>query len=205
MAIRAVATVAARAAVAAMVAVRARAVVIAAAHSAARLVPGLGDVLSPRVAHVWSTLPLTPSFPMAMALNFGDVYWRQLPGRRILVGGGRGLGWLDSPGSAHPSPPIARFFCDSFPLLPAVRTSGHWTGTMACTPDDLPLVGAVARLPGTWLLTGFGGHGLPPALYASRLVVEAALGGARPADPALARYAPARFPQLQGAEITIRS
>jgi gamma-glutamylputrescine oxidase len=133
-----------------------------------------------------------------MALNFGDVYWRQLTDGTILLGGGRNLGW-GAPGIGRGQRSCSRitaFFRESFPRLPEVRPVAHWAGTMACTPDGRPIIGAVPRMPGVWLAAGFGGHGLPPALYASMLVVRAALGLGGPPDPASAPYAPTRFPQL---------
>jgi hypothetical protein len=93
---------------------------------------------------------------------------------------------------------VARFFRDAFPQLPPVRAVAGWTGTITYTPDGRPLIGPVPGAPGVWLLTGFGGHGLPPAAYASRLAVRAALA-IEPMPPAAAgRYALGRFPGFDG-------
>jgi glycine/D-amino acid oxidase-like deaminating enzyme len=184
--------------------VRCRAVVIAAACGATELVPGLAAVLRSHTGHVWRTEPVPPSFGPAMAVNFGDIYWRQLTDGTILIGGGGALGWTE-PGNWRCGSPITAFFRESFPLLPEILPAGHWSGVMACTPDDQPMIGPLPRMLGVWLATGFGGHGLPPALYASKLVVHMALGVAAPVADGAApwRYAPERFAQLSAESLAL--
>ncbi len=121
------------------------------------------------------------SFGPVMAVGFGDVYWRQLSTGTILIGG---LASQDE---------VSVFFRDAFPDLAPVRPLTSWTGTMASTPDGRPLIGPVPGGPDVWLLTGFGGHGLPPAAYASQIAVRAALAVEPLAPAATSRYAPGRF------------
>jgi gamma-glutamylputrescine oxidase len=174
----------------------ARAAIIAAASGAAMLLPGLAEVLFPREAHVWRTEATARTFAPGMALNFGDVYWRQLPDGTILLGGGSRLGWSASGSWRRSRSRITAFFRESFPQLPDVRPVAHWAGTMACTRDARPIIGAVPRMPGVWLATGFGGHGLPPALYASMLAVQAAMGTGPPPGLQATPYELARFAEF---------
>jgi glycine/D-amino acid oxidase-like deaminating enzyme len=155
--------------------------VIAAGLGATTLIPGLSSVLLPRTAQVWQAAAEPESFGPVMAVNFGDVYWRQLPDGTVLIGG---MGGREE---------VRAFFQGAFPDLPPVRPAAGWTGTMACTPDGRPLIGPVPGVPGAWLLTGFGGHGLPPAAYASQMTVRAALGIEPLAPAVMSRYAPGRF------------
>ncbi len=186
-------------------AIRSRAAIIAAAYGASELVPGLAEVLYPRSGHVWRAECPQGTFGPAMAVNFGDIYWRQLGDGTILLGGDDGPDWRSEreppkePGTGprrRRRSALTDFFLKSFPQLPEVRPVGRWTGTMTCTTDGRPIIGPVPWRPGIWLMTGFGGHGLPPALYAGMMCVRAALGVGLPAHSDFARYALTRFTQL---------
>jgi glycine/D-amino acid oxidase-like deaminating enzyme len=157
------------------------AVVIAAGLGTSELIPALSTIIRPHTAQIWRAETEPGRFGPVMAVNFGDVYWRQLRDGTVLIGGLAG-------GRA-----VENFFRYAFPQLPPVRALDGWTGTMACTPDGRPILGPLPGSPNVWLLTGFGGHGLPPTAYASKLVVRAALGVEPMAAEAARRHAPERF------------
>ena len=78
-----------------------------------------------------------------------------------------------------------------FPALMNIPIVHYWTGNMAFTPDEQPLVGPWPGQTDLWLIVGFSGHGMPfsqalPAALAARLT-----GGDGPIVPAC--FDPARF------------
>jgi glycine/D-amino acid oxidase-like deaminating enzyme len=78
------------------------------------------------------------------------------------------------------------------PSLADLNLLRSWTGTVALTPDQLPLVGEVPRKPGFYVCAGGSGFTLGP-VFARALA--AALGGSAP-DERLALFSPARFEHL---------
>jgi D-amino-acid dehydrogenase len=59
------------------------------------------------------------------------------------------------------------------------------------TPDDLPVIGPVARRPGLWLATGHGMLGVTLAAVTAELVAAQMTGAATPVDARA--LAPERF------------
>ncbi len=47
----------------------------------------------------------------------------------------------------------------AFPAFAGVEISESWAGFIDATPDAVPVIGEVPRLPGFILATGFSGHG----------------------------------------------
>jgi glycine/D-amino acid oxidase-like deaminating enzyme len=180
-------------------AVRARAVVIAAAHGAAGLVPGLDSVLRSHRARVSRSTPAPAAFAPAMAVNFGDLYWRQVDDGTILLGG---LASADPGGSlaaparqdGRPAAALTEFFRVSFPELPEMGLAGSWSGVMMRTPDGRPIISPVPGLADVWLMSGFDGHGLSPALMATMKGITAMLRNDGPSRQELIPYALTRFP-----------
>jgi sarcosine oxidase subunit beta len=65
-------------------------------------------------------------------------------------------------------------------MVPALRNVNFlraWAGTLAMTPDRLPILGPVEGLCGYWLASGFSGHGFCLAPIAGKLISEWVLDG----------------------------
>jgi gamma-glutamylputrescine oxidase len=178
--------------------VRAAHVVFACNHDVVRFVPRLSGAVTPLHGQVMATNPLPPLFRVGLAVDWGSVYWRQSDDGTVVIGGCRDAGGPD-PGPEVVDPPVQRaldaFLPGAFPDFPAFAVSRRWAGVMDVTTDGRPLVGAVPGAPGQWLISGFGGHGMPAGLGAGRALAAAITTG-RP-DPVLAAYDPGRLPALQ--------
>lgn len=161
--------------------VLARHVVVACNAWSPLLIPELRALIKPRPAQVFATDPALPALPFGLALDWGTVYWRQAPSGAVLAGG---LGQLDRPSDPRRRQAVnhvvqnevVRALDRVFPgrTLPPVRR--RWAGLMDATPDYRPIVD---RLPdtGVWIIAGFGGHGLPPALGIGRAVANSLCEG----------------------------
>lgn len=171
--------------------------VVFACNLAARdLVPRLKDVLTPVRGQMLATSPLPPIFKVALAVDWGSVYWRQVPDGTILLGGCRDLDPdAEAGASERINPRIQRgleaFLPGAFPGLPPITARRRWAGIMDCTPDGRPVVGALPGPPGKWIIAGFGGHGIPPALGASKALAETVVTGRTPVI--LEAFAPDRL------------
>lgn len=54
---------------------------------------------------------------------------------------------------------IRRNLAATFPALADVPFAESWAGMVETTPDVVPVIGGIERLPGFWIATGFSGHG----------------------------------------------
>jgi D-arginine dehydrogenase len=82
--------------------------------------------------------------------------------------------------------------------LPIRRISHSWAGLRSFAPDELPVIGHAAAVPGFVWVAGQGGAGFQTAPALSRIAAAAALGLPFPADCAAAgltaeQFAPARL------------
>ena len=78
---------------------------------------------------------------------------------------------------------------------PTCRWRGSWAGMMDVTPDAVPVIDQVARIPGFFIATGFSGHGFGIGPGAGRLMADLVAGDAPVVDPSpfrLDRFARAR-------------
>jgi gamma-glutamylputrescine oxidase len=175
--------------------IRARHAVLACGARTATLAPTLAHRLTPIRGQMLATAPMRPLFPMAMAVDWGTVYWRQTQTGEIVLGGCRDRDPIaERTERQTPNPRIqtalTHFLPESFPQIGRVEVRWRWAGTMDETPDGRPLIGPVPEAPGVWAIAGFGGHGLPPALGAGRALAEGIAHGRM--APALAPYDPGR-------------
>jgi len=141
-----------------------------------------------------STSPLPPLFRSGMAVDWGTVYWRQTADGAILLGGCRSVDLEGETGPGQRVNPrvqkaLSDFLPEAFPGFPPFRVASRWAAVMDYTSDGRPLIGPVPAAPGQWVIAGFGGHGLPPALGAGESLADAILSGRmpdrlRPYDPA---------------------
>ncbi len=86
-----------------------------------------------------------------------------------------------------PSRPIldeaARELARAFPAFAGMRVLARWGGIIDVTPDQLPVISAVARLPGLWLATGLSGHGFGVGPGVGHLAADLIAGRAPLVDP----------------------
>ena len=76
----------------------------------------------------------------------------------------------------------------AFPVLQAMQVAETWGGMIDATPDEVPVISGVDRLPGFFIATGFTGHGFGIAPGAGQLMAELVTGGTPVVDPAPFRY-----------------
>ncbi len=76
----------------------------------------------------------------------------------------------------------------TLPALKGVKAANAWGSWIDSTPDAIPVISPIARLPGFFLATGFSGHGFGIGPGAGRLAADLVLGDAPIVDPAPFRY-----------------
>lgn len=72
----------------------------------------------------------------------------------------------------------ARIAAELFPCVAGARIMRSWTGTEARTPDEIPVIGESAALPGLFHSFGFSGHGFQLSPAAGAAVAELMARGA---------------------------
>ncbi|SDC78155.1 NAD(P)/FAD-dependent oxidoreductase [Paraburkholderia lycopersici] len=90
-------------------------------------------------------------------------------------------------------------FTEAFPQLSGARIAQRWAGYIDVTPDAIPVISEVARVPGMFIGTGFSGHGFGIGPGAGRLMADLVNGDAPLVDPHAFRLE--RF--SDGSKITI--
>lgn len=164
-----------------------------------KLLPRLGGLLPPVRGQVLSYEPVPPVFPVPLGASITPTgeYWQQTPDGTIVIGGCRAMARrqdiLETSVATTPEVQagIEGVLPALFPELGPLRVARRWGGTMAFSPDNLPLVGSFGKPP-FWFVGGFSGHGMPFALPLGRLLAQAALSGTAP--PELAPFAATRLP-----------
>jgi len=149
--------------------IKCRHVVVACNARSGELLPGLGGLLTPTRGQVMSTTPMKRIFNVGMAVDWGTVYWRQTNDGSIVLGGYRGRDYdAESTPVEAVNPQIQTalegFLPSAFQDFPSIAVAARWAGIMDQTPDQKPIVGQWPANSGVWVIAGFGGHGLPPAL-----------------------------------------
>jgi glycine/D-amino acid oxidase-like deaminating enzyme len=140
------------------------------------IVPGRGQIIA--------TAPAPEVLKQACYCDDGFEYFQQLPDGRFVLGGYRNLAFDEERTYAdHTTPTIQNalevFLAQHFPELIDVPIERRWAGTMAFTPDGLPLVGRLRRDDRIAFAVGFNGHGLGLGIMvAERLLSELAGGDA---------------------------
>lgn len=162
------------------------AVVLAVNGYASLIDPYFADKVAPTHSLVFITDPLDEVvLEQPISADYGYEYCRQLPDRRLLLGGwrrpyasGQKADPAIEPGDAvHDG--LARFASRHFPEVKTHNVSRR-SGTMGFTPDGLPLVGQLPDLPQVYFAVGFGGRGLAWAFVAAERLVELMLHDADP-------------------------
>jgi glycine/D-amino acid oxidase-like deaminating enzyme len=92
---------------------------------------------------------------------------------------------------------VLRDAIDLFPQLAGTRPVERWAGMIDVTPDEIPVLGPVDRLPGLFVATGFSGHGFGIGPAAGYLMAQLAVGEAPLVD-----LHPFRFARFGEGDVT---
>ena len=76
----------------------------------------------------------------------------------------------------------------SFPAFAGMTAAERWAGVIDATPDGVPVISAVASLPGFYIASGFSGHGFGIGPGAGHLMADLVMGETPIVDPAPYRY-----------------
>ncbi len=79
-------------------------------------------------------------------------------------------------------------FKAAYPALRGLKIAEAWAGMIDITPDAIPVISPVEKLPGFYLATGFSGHGFGIGPGAGRLAANIVAGDAPIVDPKPFRY-----------------
>ncbi|HDQ71112.1 MAG TPA: FAD-binding oxidoreductase [Chloroflexi bacterium] len=158
------------------------------------------DKIAPTRSLVFATAPLDhvvlgqPCYTdYADYADYGYTYCRQMPDRRLLVGGWRRpriRSQEANQGRDEQGPEellqqgLVRFISRHFPDVPSARIDDarRWSGIMGFTGNGFPLLGRLPDLPGVYFAVGLGGRGLAWAFVLAERIAEAVL---HQADPTL--------------------
>lgn len=154
-------------------------------------------LIRPIRGQVMATAPMPPVFRVALAVGYGDVYWRQCDDGVIVIGGCRssaqGTAEVTRQEGLNPrvQHALGAFLPLAFPGFPPFVIDHRWAGVMDCTADGQPVVGALPHTEHQWVIGGFAGHGLPAGLGAGRALAETIITGRPPS--LLAPFDPGRL------------
>ncbi|MBP2168787.1 glycine/D-amino acid oxidase-like deaminating enzyme [Erwinia toletana] len=76
----------------------------------------------------------------------------------------------------------------AWPAFATAEIADAWAGVIDVTPDSNPVIGAVAKIPGLTLATGFSGHGFGTSPAAGQLAADLVAGYPPIIDPAPYRF-----------------
>lgn len=76
----------------------------------------------------------------------------------------------------------------SFPALATAQIAQRWAGYIDVTPDAVPVISAIDRIPGFFMASGFSGHGFGIGPAAGRLMADLVTGRTPLVDPANFRF-----------------
>lgn len=141
------------------------------------------------------TAPLPKMILQSMcSANYGWDYFRQLPDMRFLLGGRRFMQRTEETGYADTVTAPLQFalqdyLTEFFPEVCSSAIDYRWSGVMAFTPDELPIIGELINesldgtaetVPGAFYAIGCNGHGLGPGLGLAKRLVDLAMDGSTP-------------------------
>jgi len=76
----------------------------------------------------------------------------------------------------------------AFPVFAKAEIAQRWAGYIDVTPDAVPVISAIDRVPGFFMASGFSGHGFGIAPAAGRLMADLVTGRTPLVDPAAFRF-----------------
>ena len=77
----------------------------------------------------------------------------------------------------------SRYLREAFPLFRDMRIVERWAGLIDVTPDAVPVISAVPRIPGFFVASGFSGHGFGIGPGAGQLMADLVTGASPIVDP----------------------
>jgi len=77
---------------------------------------------------------------------------------------------------------------DYFPVFRDMKIAQRWAGVIDATPDAVPVMAPIAKLPGLYLASGFSGHGFGLGPGAGKLMADLITGATPCVDPEPFRY-----------------
>jgi glycine/D-amino acid oxidase-like deaminating enzyme len=86
---------------------------------------------------------------------------------------------------------------DLFPQLEGARPIERWAGMIDVTPDEIPVLGPIEKMPGLFVATGFSGHGFGIGPAAGYLMAQLAVG-----ERPIVDLQPFRFARFAEGEVT---
>ena len=95
--------------------------------------------------------------------------------------------YAPAPNRAVAAPALAKLKA-AYPALSGLGVGGMWAGWIDLTPDSIPVISAVDKLPGFFLATGFSGHGFGIGPGAGQLAAELVMQRPPSVDPTPFRY-----------------
>lgn len=145
--------------------------------------PELKDVITPVRGQAVATEPLPRLWDFDWLANDAHEYAIQRQDGRVVLGGRRRqsptqeLGVEDdSTIEPHVSRGLRQFLQEAFEPLQAARIDYEWTGIMAFTPDENPLIGPLPHRPGEYIAAGYTGHGMSVGFLAGKTLAERIAG-----------------------------
>ena len=75
-----------------------------------------------------------------------------------------------------------------FPAFANMQIAEKWGGVIDATPDAVPVIGAIAKVPGLFIASGFSGHGFGLGPGAGKLMAQIVLGEILCVDPIPFRF-----------------
>ncbi|MBX2819961.1 MAG: FAD-binding oxidoreductase [Rhodothermaceae bacterium] len=145
--------------------IRAERVFIALNAYLPQLLPDTAKYVHPIRAQMLASTPQTTWLPVPIYSHEGYYYIRQAPDGSVLLGGARHLfkeeevGYGDAT-TPHLQEALEQYYKTHFTEAPPLSVAKRWSGTMAFTPDGLPLFSEAEGLPGSFWAAGFNGHGM---------------------------------------------
>src|SRR5262245_14427462 len=86
---------------------------------------------------------------------------------------------------------------DLFPQLAGTHAVERWAGMIDVTPDEIPVLGPIERMPGLFVATGFSGHGFGIGPEAGYLMAQLAVG-----ETPIVDLQPFRFARFAEGDVT---
>ena len=89
---------------------------------------------------------------------------------------------LDPKPSANILAEAQRNLIAAFPAFKGMQIAASWGGLIDATPDGVPVIGEVPKIPGFYIASGFSGHGFGIGPGAGRMVADLVSGGTPTVD-----------------------
>jgi gamma-glutamylputrescine oxidase len=141
----------------------------------AGLMPQIDETLIPITTYMITTARLGSGLGEAVGYqgaisdsDLADSHYRVVDGDRLMWSG-RATTWPGNPGRYAGA--LAADIGKTYPQLGKIAVEYAWSGTLGNPLHRMPQIGEL--IPGVWLASGFGGHGLNTTAMAGNLIARA--------------------------------